>query len=199
MIARVQLDMQVVQQRPHFYVKTLTESLSGMTPNVELYNDGGTFDSVQVRVMPFISGFDMGSTPEWFNIPIYTHQEIELTGHKNAHIATIKSDLPFSVLQNLRMVRKGFMADDINPRLLLLVQWTTNSESGMQFFVGDKPIESVKADSCYSFWWSQSEESPNGIDISENEVLSHYASFLKNTSARKFNNKFSTNLSCQLL
>jgi hypothetical protein len=175
-VSKTQLALQIDQQNPHFYMRSASDSNNGMTPDAEILNDGGTFESIRVTSMPFVVGLDNSRGQSFFNVPIYTHQAVEQSGQKKERVATIKSDLSKELIKQLRTRRQGFVAIDENPRLLVLLLWKTKSDSGLQFFIDGQPVDSAEAESCYAFWHSQSEKSLASRNLTEKSFLEYYAS-----------------------
>lgn len=177
-VSKTQLSLQIDQQNPHFYISFANDLVKGMTANAEVFNDGGTFENIRIVSMPFVTGLDTTRVQSIFNVPIYTHQIVEQSGHKKERVATIRSDLSHELVQELTKHRNGFVAFNENPRLLVLLIWKTKSDSGLQFFVDGQPVETAAAESCYAFWNSQSENSL-ASNLTVNGFLEYYSSLQK--------------------
>jgi hypothetical protein len=132
-VSKSQLETQAEQLSPHFYTSFASDPKNYLTPDIEIKNDGGTFESLQVIPMPFLSGFDGANGGRFLNIPVFTHQAVIKSGQKKDLVATVKSDIPVEFLRRTRDKQKFSFLDE-NPRILLLLVWKTKNDSGVQFF-----------------------------------------------------------------
>lgn len=195
-ISKSQLDIQAEQLSPHFYISYASDPDKKLTPNIEIKNDGETFESLQIIPMPFISGFNVNSGSRLFNAPVFTHQTIVRSGQKKDLVATVKSDVPIEFLRNTDQNQSKFSFLDKNPRILLLLVWKTKSDSGVQFFAGEEPVEATKAESCYAYWHSKSEDSPSPDRLKPLEFATYIASISQLAGRGKDRTDRSKNVGC---